>query len=70
MDEDEKILNEIRNKPTVPVFPHVSWAYNVSKNKAYDLAKESLQKNSGEFVKCGRTIRAVTRALRQKLGIE
>jgi hypothetical protein len=67
---DEKTLNEIKAKPTVPIYPHIAWVYDVSKNKAYEIAHDGLKRDTGEFFRVGKTIRAVTFPLRRKLGIE
>src|SRR5262245_61066288 len=34
----EQILRDLKEKPTVPVDPHVCWAFGCSRNKAYEMA--------------------------------
>jgi hypothetical protein len=68
---DAEILNDIRTKPTVPVWPHYAWAYALGRGKAYEIAA----KGGPEFLHIpagdDRTLyRAITSSLRRKLGIE
>jgi hypothetical protein len=68
---DAEILNDIRTKPTVPVWPHYAWAMNCCRHKAYETAR----KGGPEFLHVGdgekrKMIRVVTAPLRKKLGIE
>jgi hypothetical protein len=63
---DAEILNDIRTKPTVPVWPHFAWAHDCSRGTAYEIAKAG----GPEFIRVGRLIKAVTAPLRRKLGIE
>lgn len=67
---DAEILNDIKTKPTVPVWPHYGWAHGLGRNKAYELAKKGGQ----EFLRIGEgerpIVRAITAHLRKKLGIE
>jgi hypothetical protein len=37
---EAEIRRDLREKVTVPIHPHVSWALDCSRNKAYDLARE------------------------------
>jgi len=64
--EMAEILEDIRTKPTVPVWPHAGKAYGLEKSATYAAA------NRGEIdiIRVGRAIRAVTAPLRKKLGIE
>jgi hypothetical protein len=69
---DAEILNDIRTKPTVPVWPHYAWAHNCCRNKAYEIAREG---GPDEFLRFGggekrQMIRAITAPLRKRLGIE
>ena len=65
----DEIINEIKVKPSVPVWPHIGFAYGVSRAKAYQVAQASLKEKTGEFIRIGKTIRAVSSVIRQKLGI-
>jgi hypothetical protein len=35
---DDEILRDIMTRPTVPIWPHYGWAYNVKRGKAYEMA--------------------------------
>jgi len=37
---DAEILRDLKEKPTVPIDPHVAWAFDCSRNRAYQLARE------------------------------
>jgi hypothetical protein len=67
---EEDILNDIKTRPTVPVWPHYAWANHLSRGKSYQVASLG----GPEFLVIpgsGRkTIRAITAPLRKKLGIE
>jgi hypothetical protein len=63
---DAQILEDIRTKPVVPVWPHYAWAHDVSRGSAYSIAK----RGGPEFVRVGRLVKAVTASMRKKLGIE
>jgi len=63
---DAEILNEIKTKRTVPVWPHYGFVYDCSRNKAYEEAR----KGGEEFIRIGKMIRVVTAPLRRRLGIE
>ena len=67
---DAEILNDIKTKLTVPVWPHYGWAHSLGRNKAYEMA----QKGGPEFLRVGdgerKMIRVITAPLRKKLGIE
>jgi hypothetical protein len=67
----DEILKDIKTKPTVPVWPHYGWAYDLSRGKSYAIA----EKGGEEFlhIDAGRDrkmYRAITAPLRKKLGIE
>jgi hypothetical protein len=66
----EEILNDIKTRPAVPVWPHNGWANNWSKGKTYAEARAGLEKGTGEYVRSGRIIRRITSSLRKQLGIE
>jgi hypothetical protein len=68
---DAEILNDIKTKPTVPVWPHYGWAHSCCRHKAYEMARkggpEFLVVRDGEKRKM---IRVITAPLRKKLQIE
>jgi hypothetical protein len=68
---DDEILNDIKTRPTVPVWPHYGWANHLSRGKAYQVANTG---GSDEFLHISggkrKTIRAITAPLRRKLGID
>jgi hypothetical protein len=63
--ELKEILDEIRSKPTVPIWPHVAKALGISRGLAYDAAKR------GEYdvLEIGHRKLAVTASLRRRLGL-
>jgi hypothetical protein len=68
---DAEILNDIKTKPTVPVWPHYGRVYDLSRGKSYEIAA----KGGPEFLHIpagdDRTLyRVITSLLRKKLGIE
>ena len=68
---DEEILRDIRNQPTVPIWPHYGWAYGLGRGKSYDRA----QKGGDEFLRIETNgdrpmFRAISAVIRKKLGIE
>ena len=63
---DSEILNEIKTKLTVPVWPHYGYVFDCSRNKAYEMAR----KGAPEFLRMGKMIRVITAPLRKQLGIE
>ena len=68
---DAEILEDIKTRPTVPIWPHYGWAHSCGRNKAYELAQKGKPE---EFVRLGdgdrKMVRAITAPLRKKLGIE
>jgi hypothetical protein len=63
---DAEIINDIKTKTTVPVWPHWGRVNGCSKGTAYQRA----QQGGAEFIRHGRIVRAVTSVMRRKLGIE
>jgi hypothetical protein len=69
---ESEILNDIKTKPTVPIWPHYAWAHNCCRHKAYETAR----RGGEEFIYVGgdpkkrKMIRVVTSVLRKKLGLE
>jgi hypothetical protein len=64
--EMKEVLEDIRTKPTVPLWPHFGMALGVSRNTLYEAAV------SGDIdtIKVGRSIRAVSATLRKRLGLD
>ena len=73
---DAEILNDIRTKPTVPVWPHYAWAYALGRGKAYEIAAKGgpeflhIPAATNEDGKKRTLYRAITSSLRKRLGIE
>ena len=62
----EKIMDDIRTKPTVPIWPHLGAVYGRSRNTIYEDA------NQGRYdyvVRIGNSFRAITAPLRKQLGL-
>jgi hypothetical protein len=64
--EFNDIMEDIKTKPTVPLWPHAGAAYDLSRGATYQAAA----RGEIEVVRIGKSIRAVTSALRKRLGIE
>ena len=62
----QQIMDDIRTRPTVPLWPHVGKALGVSRGKVYALAHD----NKIQTIKLGSSFRAITAPLRQQLGLE
>jgi hypothetical protein len=63
---DDEIKQDIMNKLTVPVWPHVGRVLGLSKNPTYEAAK----RQDFDCIRVGRALRAPTAPLRRRLGIE
>lgn len=63
---DKEILDDIRTKPTVPLWPHAGWAFGRSRGATYAAAKNG----DIDVIRMGRSIRAVTAPMRKRLGID
>jgi hypothetical protein len=61
-----EIIEDIRTKPTVPIWPHLGAALNLSRGAAYAAAK----RGDIETIRIGKLVRAVSAPLRKRLGIE
>jgi hypothetical protein len=62
----QQALDEIRTKPTVPLWPQVGLVLGLSRGSTYKAAREG----QIDVVRFGHRIRAVTGPLRKKLGID
>ena len=61
-----KIMEDIRTKAVVPLWPHVGTVLDQSRGSTYAAAS----RNEIEVIRIGRSIKAVTAPLRKRLGIE
>jgi hypothetical protein len=64
--EMEKILQDIRTLPVVPIWPHAGKALGLGRASAYGAAR----RNEIDVVRCGRLVKAVSASLRARLKIE
>ena len=64
--EIREVIEEIRTKPVVPLWPHAAMALGVCRAAIYAAAS----RNEIEVIRVGRSIRAVSASLRKRLGIE
>lgn len=62
----QTILEEIRTKPVVPVWPHAGMALGLRRGSAYAAAK----RNEIDVIRFGRSIKAVSASLRKRLWLE
>jgi hypothetical protein len=62
----QEILEDIKNKPTVPVWPHVAMAFGLSRAAAYEAA----HRGEIDVMRFGRRVVAVSAPLRKRLCIE
>jgi len=69
---DEQILGDLKEKPTVPVDPHVCWAFNCSRNKAYEMAHEDKEMflHIGGSAEKRPMLRGISSVIRKRVGIE
>jgi hypothetical protein len=62
----EEVLNDIRRKPVVPLWPHVGLALDISRTAVYALAR----RGEIDTIDVGRLKKAKTAPLRRKLEID
>jgi hypothetical protein len=62
----EEIIEEIRHKPTVKLWPHAGRAMGSGRGATYAAAA----RNEIDVIRIGRSVRAVSASLRKRLGIE
>jgi hypothetical protein len=62
----EEILQEIKTKPTVPVWPHAGMALGLTKGGTY----RAVQRKEIDVLEFGRLYKAVSAPLRKRLGLE
>jgi hypothetical protein len=61
-----EILDDIKNKPTVPLWPHVGMALDMSRGATYAAAA----RNEIDVIRMGRSIKAVSATLRKRLRLD
>jgi hypothetical protein len=66
----EKILKDFKTRPTVPLIPHYSAVYDLSRGASYKAAAEGVANGDAEFVRVGKVFRVVSAVTLKKLGIE
>jgi hypothetical protein len=62
----KEVMDDIRNKPVVPLWPHLGMVLGLSRNTIYS----AVANGEIDTIKVGRSIRAVSAPLRKRLGIE
>ena len=62
----EEILEDIRRKPTVKVWPHAGRALGLGRGAAYAAAA----RKEIDVIRIGRSVRAVSASLRRRLGLD
>jgi hypothetical protein len=65
-----KILKDLKTNPTVPLVPHYSAIYGLSRGATYAAAAEGLANGDPEFMRVRKVIRVVSAVTRKKLSIE
>jgi len=64
--ELKDVLEEIRTKPVVPLWPHAGMALGICRGGIYAAAA----RKEIDVIRIGRSIKVVTASLRKKLGID
>jgi hypothetical protein len=64
--EIKEVIEEIRTKPVVPLWPHAGMALGVCRAAIYAAAA----RNELEVIRIGRSIKVVSASLCKRLGIE
>jgi hypothetical protein len=62
----QQMLEDIKTRPTVPLWPHAGWAYGLSRPGTYAAAR----RGDIETLKGGRRRPALTAPMREKLMIK
>lgn len=65
--ELKEIMEDIKTKPTVPIWPHLGVVFDRSRGAIYEDAKQG---RSDYVIRNGQSYRAVTAPLRKLLGID
>ena len=64
--EMKEVIEDIRTKPVVPLWPHAGMALGVCRAAIYAAAA----RNEIEVIRIGRSIRVISASLRKRLGID
>jgi hypothetical protein len=64
--ELKDVLEEIRTKPVVPLWPHAGMALGICRGGIYAAAA----RKEIDVIRIGRSIRAITAPLRKRLGLD
>jgi hypothetical protein len=62
----KEILDDIRTKPTVPLWPHVGMALGIARGSVYAAA----ERGEIDVLEIGHRKLAITASLRRKLGMD
>lgn len=62
----QEILEDIRTKPVVPLWPHAGMALGLRRGSTYGAAA----RNEIDVIRIGRSIKAVSASLRKRLVLE
>ena len=62
----EEVIEELRTKPTLPLWPHLGLLLDMSRGSVYQAAAN----REIDVIRIGHSIRAVTAPLRKRLGID
>jgi hypothetical protein len=62
----QEIMRDLRENPTVPVWPHYARLLNLSRGSAY----ASIAREEVEVIHIGKLVRVLSAPLRKKLGID
>lgn len=64
--ELKDVLEEIRTKPVVPVWPHMGVVFDCSRGQSYAM----VARKEIDVIRIGRSIKVVTAPLRKRLGLD
>lgn len=64
--ELKEVLEDIRTKPVVPLWPHAGMALGICRGGIYAAAA----RNEIEVIRIGRSIKVITAPLRKRLGLD
>lgn len=62
----QEILDEIKSKPTVRVWPHLGVVFDCSRGQAYSM----VARQDVDTIRIGNSIRVITSSLRKRLGLD
>jgi len=64
--EMEKILEDVRSKPRIPLWPHAGKLLGLGRASVYDAAR----RNEIDVIRHGRLVRAISASLRARLKLD